>query len=740
MSANMSNIDQESNIPKCPHKNTRVRTPSILQMEMVECGAASFAMICAYYGKYIPLEKLRVECGVTRDGVKASNIVKAAMKIGFTAKGFRKEPADLADLKPPMIIHWNFNHFVVFEGFKNGKAYINDPASGHRVIPYEEFDLAFTGVVLTFEPTEEFEKGGQKSGMFPSLAKRLRSVKTGVVFLIIVGLLMVIPGIVIPAFSRIFIDDLLLAGKDEWLKPLLWCMGATVLIQAALTALQQRYLLRMETKIALVGASKFFWHILRLPVLFFQQRSPGDISLRQSSNDTVAAFLSRELAENVIGVLTLIFYFFVMTQYNMLLTMFTLGLAVVNVLYFVYSSGKIEALNKKLVQDSGKLSGASVSGLYLIETIKATGSESGFFSKWAGYHAKQLNGQQKMGGVGQVLSALPNFLLKLSEATVLCIGGLQILDGNMTVGSLIAFQSLMGNFMNPIGKLTSMGMKIKQLKGDMARLDDVHKYAVDQFNDPERDEDIESADPSTFRKLEGRIEVKNLSFGYNVLEKPLIEDFNLTLTPGSRVALVGSSGSGKSTVAKIIAGIQRPWGGEILFDGVNRDELPRNVINNSLAVVDQDICMFEGSVNENITMWDSTVGDAYVVRGAKDACIHHDIASRDDGYKSEVSEGGANFSGGQRQRLEISRALAIEPSVLILDEATSALDTRTEQAVNDNIRRRGCTCIVIAHRLSTIRDCDEIIVMHQGKIMQRGTHNDMKDEPGLYAELIRTAV
>ena len=732
----MSAIADKESKAQAPRKNNRVNTPTILQMEMVECGAASLAMICAYYKKYIPLEKLRVECGVTRDGVRAGNMVRVAIKMGFDAKGFRMEPADLVKLKPPMIIHWNFNHFVVFEGFKNGKAYINDPGSGHRVLSYEEFDLAFTGVVLTFEPTEEFERSGQKSSMVSSLKKRLRGVWNAVVFLVMIGLLMVIPGLIIPAFSRIFIDDLLLAGRSEWLRPLLWCMGATAVIQAFLTYLQQRYLLRMETKIALIGASSFFWHLLRLPVLFFQQRSPGDINSRQSSNNSVAAFLSRELAENVIGVATLIFYFFVMLQYSVLLTMLTLVLAAVNVVYFTYASGKIEALNSKLKQDMGKLAGTSVSGLYLIETLKATGSESNFFSKWAGYHAKQLNAMQKMGAVAQILSTLPNFMSGLAVVVILCVGGLQILDGNMTVGMLIAYQSLIINFMNPITKLTQMGMEIKQLKSEMSRLDDVYKYAIDEPSDPERDSALEDVSKDGFRKLQGYIEIKDLSFGYNVLEKPLIEGFSLSLKPGSHVALVGPSGSGKSTIAKMLAGISHPWGGKIMFDNVSRYELPRNVITNSLAVVDQDISMFEGTIHENITMWDSTISDADVVSGAKDACIHDDIAAREGGYKSKVREGGSNFSGGQRQRLEIARALAINPSILVLDEATSALDVQTELLVSNNIRRRGCTCVIVAHRLSTIRDCDEIIVMQRGKIEQRGTHDELRNLPGLYAELV----
>lgn len=722
------------------HPYKRVKTPTILQMEVVECGAACLAMILAYYKKYVPLEQLRIECGVARDGVRASNIVKAAKKLGMQAKGYRKEPEALANIKPPVIIHWNFNHFVIFEGFHNRKAYINDPSYGRRSLSMEEFDLAFTGVVLTFTPTEEFTCGGQRKSIIDSLNKRLRSVQSVMIYLIIIGLLMVIPGLIIPSFSKIFIDDILLAGRTDWLKPLLWCMGATALMQALLTYTQQRYLLRMETKIALIGASSFLWHILRLPVVFFQQRSAGDISSRMSSNDTVAAFLSRELAENVLNLVTLIFYFGVMLQYSRLLAILSLILALVSIFYFIYTAQKIESINNKAMQDYGKLYGTSVSGLYIIETLKATASESGFFSKWAGYHAKQLNGQQKMGHVSQILYALPNFMSLTAEALVLCLGGWQILDGNLTVGSLIAFQGLLGNFMSPINGLTQMGIRIKRLKGDMTRLDDVMKYTIDPVSDPERDQPAEEMDEASFYKLSGKLEIKNMSFGYNLLENPLIENFNLTVSPGQRIAIVGPSGSGKSTVAQLLAGLIQPWSGEILLDGIQRNQLSRNIINNSLSVVDQDISMFEGTVMDNITMWDGTLSESDIIQAAKDACIHDDITRRTGGYQGVVDEGGHNFSGGQLQRLEIARALATNPSIIIMDEATSALDVQIEAQVSDNIRRRGCTCIIIAHRLSTIRDCDEIIVMQEGKIVQRGTHDEMKDVPGLYATLIQTAV
>lgn len=702
-------------------------------MEAVECGAASLAMICAFYKKYLPLERLRVDCGVTRDGVKASNIIKAARRHGFISKGYRKEPQELKKIALPAIIHWNFNHFVVLEGFAKDKVYINDPGSGPRTLSEEEFDLAFTGVVLTFEPGPEFQPSGKKNNFIDSLKNWLSGSRVAIIYLVLIGLLMVIPGLVVPAFSKIFIDDILLGGKGTWLKPLLWAMGAVVILQAVLTWLQQHYLLKLETKIAITNAGKFFWHIFRLPVVFFQQRSAGDIGNRMQSNDQVAAFLSRELAETAIGFLTIGFYLVVMLQFSIILTLVAMVVASLSIAYLFYSSNKIETLNKKLLQDKGKVMGFSISGLYIIETLKASGSESDYFSKWSGYHAKEINAQQRLGKTTQVLFHLPDFLAEFADVIVLFVGGLIIINGNLTIGSLIAFQGLMGNFMNPINNLTQMGMKLKQVQGDINRLEDVFKYKIDE--NVSREVSVQE-EAEAYRKLEGCIEINNLSFGYNPWDPPLIEDFNLKLKPGSRVALVGGSGSGKSTVAKLIAGIYQPWSGEILFDGVKRENQPRNVIINSMAVVDQDITLFDGTIKDNLTMWDSTITESNILQATKDACIHDDISIRDQGYDHKVSEGGANFSGGQRQRLEIARALTGNPSILILDEATSALDVHTEKMVDENIRRRGCTCVIVAHRLSTIRDCDEIIVIERGKIVQRGTHDKLKDTEGLYAQLI----
>lgn len=717
------------------HKK-RTKVPTVLQMEAVECGAASLAMVLAYYGSFIPLEELRIACGVSRDGSKASNIIKAARSYGLEAKGFKKEPNALKQMQGPMIVHWNFNHFLVVEGFKNGQVYLNDPSSGPRTVSEEEFDQSFTGVVLTFEEGENFEKSGGKPSIYTGLKRRLAGSEIALAFIIILGLAMVIPGLVIPVFTKIYIDDILLANRDNWLRLLLLGMGITALLRAIMTWLQQHYLLRLETKIAVSTSSQFLWHILRLPAEFFTQRQSGDISSRMQSNDKVATLLSGKLATTAIDVVMIVFYFALMTRYNMTLALVGVAAAAINVFYLKYVANKRVDQNRKLLQDRGKLQANAMSGLQVIETLKATGSEGDFFSKWSGYQAKALNVEQKMGVSTQFLSAIPAFLTALTNAIVLVLGGFYILNGMLTIGTLVAFQSLMTSFMTPVNNLVSLGSELQELEGDMNRLDDVLKYPIDGDFDADKEDLDHKLTNRLQEKLSGYVEINNLTFGYSRLEAPLIENFNLTLKPGSRVALIGGSGSGKSTIAKLVSGINKPWSGKILFDGIEKGTLPKRVITNSLSVVDQDICMFSGSIRDNITLWDNSTSEFEVVRAAKDACIHDDITARSGGYDHKLDEGGNNFSGGQKQRLEIARALVTNPTIMILDEATSALDPLTEKTVDESIRRRGCTCIIVAHRLSTIRDCDEIIVLDRGKIIQRGTHDELIGIEGHYANLI----
>ena len=708
----------------------RVKVPTVLQMEAVECGAACLGMILAYYGKYVPLEELRIECGVSRDGSKASNILKAARKYGLEAKGFRKEPEGLKELPLPMIIFWNFNHFVVLEGIKGNKVYLNDPAMGQRVVSYEEFDQSFTGIALTFKPGPEFKKGGKRPSIWRSLRNRLKGSELAFTYIVLASLFLVIPGLVIPTFSKIFIDNILVKNMTGWLKPLLLAMLIAAVVQAALTWLQKYYLLRMETKLAISNSSKFFMHVFRLPIEFFAQRFPGEVGNRVLLNDKVAEILGRQLSTNLLSVGLIGFYALLMAQYDIVLTGIGVAMAFINLGALKFVSEKRKNSNLRLQQEMGKLLGVSMTGIQMIETLKATGSETDFFEQWSGYQAKVMNAEQELGATNQFLSAIPSFLSLLNNVLILTIGGLRVIEGHLTMGMLVAFQSLMGSFMTPVNQMVNMGRVLQEAEADMKRLDDVLNYQQEKRFEKETDLDSPP-------KLTGYIEIKNVTFGYNRLEPPLIKDFSLTIKPGQRIAIVGASGSGKSTIAKLVSGLYEPWSGEILFDGKPLKEIPKDVFLNSVAMVDQDIFLFEGTVKDNITMWDPTIPEKDYIKAAKDACIHDDIAARPGGYESNVEEGGANFSGGQRQRLEIARALAINPTILVLDEATSALDPYTEKLIDDNIRKRGCTCIIVAHRLSTIRDCDEIIVLDRGRVVQRGTHEEMKNIDGPYAKLIK---
>ncbi len=716
--------------------NKRFKTPTVLQMEAAECGAASLAMVLAYYGRYVPLEVLRTECGVSRDGSTASNILKAARRHGLIAKGFRKETEGLHDLPLPSIVFVNFNHFAVLEGMKSKFAYLNDPAAGHRKVPLEEFNQAFTGIVLTFERGPDFEKGGHKPNLYQSLARRFAGCHGAMLLVALAGLLLLFPGLAYPMFSKVFIDDVLIRGMHDWLRPLLIAMFLTALIDVALSWLKRYFLLRMNMRIALSGSSHFFYHVLHLPIPFFAQRFAGDIASRVQSNDTLAGLLSSDLLPAIVNMVTVLLYAIVMFQYSVLLTCLGIGFASLNLIALKLVSGYRKNLNSRLQQESGKIMGVTMNGLQMIETLKASGLEGDFFSQWAGYQAKLVNSQQRLSVSSQILSSLPTTLSSVNRIAILAVGALLVMNGRITIGILMAFQLLMARFMGPFGAFVRLGSRMQESQADINRLDDVLANPVDSRF--ERDEAAATEAVSGTLKLSGELELRHVTFGYTPTAPPLIQDLNLTLRPGTRVALVGGTGSGKSTVAKLVTGLYAPWEGEIRFDGHLMDSVPRRVFTNSVAMVNQDVFLFEGAIWDNLTLWDAAASQQDVIQAAKDACIHEDIVSRPGTYLSRVDEGGGNFSGGQRQRLEIARSLVGRPTLLVLDEATSALDPQTEKLVDDSLRRRGCSALIIAHRLSTIRDADEIIVLDRGRIVQRGTHDQLRSQEGLYAELIKS--
>jgi ATP-binding cassette, subfamily C, bacterial len=716
----------------------RRRTPTLLQMEAVECGAAALGIILGYYDRIVPLAELRQACGVSRDGSKASNILNAARRYGLQTKGFKVDLDGLRKLECPYIVFWNFNHFLVVEGFAKDKVYLNDPATGPRTISPAEFDQSFTGVVLVVEPSAEFQPGGRKPSLTLALWDRLQSSMGALVYCVIAGLLLVIPGLAIPAFSQAFVDNVLIEGRNDWLRPLILGMILTAILNGFLTLLQLQFLRRMKIKLAVGMSSRFLWHILRLPVSFYDQRFAGEISSRVRLNDSLANLLSGRLATTVISAFTVVFYAAVMLQYDVVLTLIGISFVIVNVSVWRWVSRQRVDANLRLMQEQGKVSGVAISGLQSMETLKASGLESEFFSRWAGYYAKAINARQEMDTTNQTLGVLPSFLTSITSMLLLAVGGLRVMDGVLSIGMLIAFQALMQRFLEPVNNLVGLAGELQEMEGNLGRLDDVLRNAIDPDVERERSMPPTHTLPAANVRLQGYVELCNITFGYNRSAPPLIENLSLSLKPGQRVALVGGSGSGKSTVAKLVCGLYEPWAGEILFDGQPRADIPRSILTNSVALVEQDISLFAGSVRDNLTLWDSTVPFSNLVRACKDAAIQDVVLSMPGGYNADLAEGATNLSGGQRQRLEIARTLVNNPAILVMDEATSALDAEAEKLIDQKLRERGCTCVIVAHRLSTIRDCDEIIVFERGKVVQRGTHEELQQIEGKYLQLIRS--
>lgn len=719
-------------------KKQRTRTPTVLQMEEVECGAAALGIILGYYNRFVPLAELRQECGVSRDGSQPASIVKAARNYGLQAKAFKKQTHQLMQMRLPVIAFWNFSHLLVVEGFLQDKVYLNDPATGPRAVSLQEFEEAYIGIVLVMEPQPGFKKGGKKPSVFRSLLERLHSSMGAVVLSALVGFLLVLPGMALPVFNQVFVDQILVEGRSEWLRPLLIGMFITAVMQGFLFFLQRRYLRQLQIKLAASMSSGFMWHLLKLPVGFYTQRFPGEISGRIQLNDKVAQVLSGSMASTFINLVMAAFYGLVMFAYNWVLTTIGVSFAVLNVLILQWVERWREDNFMQSDKDYGKAEGVTIAGIQSIETLKASALESDMFARWAGYISKSLNAFTDIAVINEILFVLPTLLTGLTIMLILAVGGWQVMDGKMTIGMLVAFQSLMTSFQEPVNQLMGFGTMLQTLSGNVMRLDDVLANATD----PQLGAPLKSYNHNNIQnvRFQGHIELRNITFGYAKVSKPLVENLSCVIQPGQRVALVGGSGSGKSTIAKLVAGLYEPWSGEILFDGIPRQEIPRSVLVNSIATVEQEIFLFSGTVRDNLTLWDSTVSDSQIRRACIDARIQDVIMALPGGYSGELLEGGINLSGGQRQRLEIARSLINNPSILILDEATSALDGETEKIIYENLRQRGCTCLIVAHRLSSIRDCDEIIVLDKGVVVQRGTHEELvhMGGGGFYAELVRS--
>ena len=715
-----------------PGKSKAAKVPVVMQMEALECGAACLAMVLAYYGKWMPLEQVRVDCGVSRDGSKAGNVMKAARSYGLEAKGYRMGLEAVKGISAfPCIIHWNLNHFVVLCGFRGNHACINDPARGSVKVTMDEFDKAFTGIVMVFAPTENFEPDGKRTSTLAFARKRLPGAGAAMVFVMLTSIIGYVFTLLNPAFSRFFMDRLLTGENSELLTPFIALVAAVSLLQVFVTAIRAVYSLKINGKMAVVGSGSFMWKVLKMPMEFFSQRMAGDLLTRHKANETIAEQLVNTLTPLALSAVMMVFYLVVMLRYSPLLTLVGLVSILINIVMSRVISEKRVNITRVQTRDAGKLMSATVSGIRMVETIKASGAENGYFQRWAGYQASVNEQNTKYTRLNQYLGIIPAFITTLANALVLVLGIWLCMRGEFTLGMVTAFQSFLASFLSPAMTLVTAGQTLQEMRTQMERVQDVMEYPEDPyFSDAPVSEDED------YDKLTGAVELRNVTFGYSKLDPPLIENFSLNLKPGGRVALVGASGCGKSTISKLISGLYQPWSGEILFDGKPISEIDRAVFTGSVAVVDQDIILFNDTIANNIKMWDDSIEDFEVILAARDAQIHDDIMARPGGYQGKITEGGRDLSGGQRQRLEIARVLAQDPHIVIMDEATSALDARTEYEVTNAVKERGVTCIIIAHRLSTIRDCDEIIVLDHGKVVERGTHEELFKKGGYYTELI----